>query len=108
MAASWSSFQRCATSFAKGSSGLGAPKRACIERRIVLICRAGDQLPKGVGVLLGQNGSQLWWRLTLQDVETDAAEFVNVGVVDLGEKTYLGRCHGVIIRKEELELEYAT
>ena len=45
MAAFWSSFHLCATSLAKGSSGLGAPSRAWIERSIVRIWRAGDQLP---------------------------------------------------------------
>ena len=36
-----SRFQWSATSFAKGSSGLGAPIRAWMERRTVRICRAG-------------------------------------------------------------------
>jgi hypothetical protein len=45
MAAGSSSFHLCATSFANGSSGFGAPSKACIERSIVLICSAGDQLP---------------------------------------------------------------
>ena len=45
IAAGSSSFQRCATSFASGSSGLGAPSSACIESRMVRICKAGDQLP---------------------------------------------------------------
>ena len=49
IAAGSSSFQRCATSFASGSSGLGAPSSACIERRMVRICKAGDQLP-GCGI----------------------------------------------------------
>lgn len=39
-----SSFQLLATSAARGSSGLGAPRRAWIERRMVRIWRAGDQL----------------------------------------------------------------
>lgn len=45
IAACSSSFHLCATSFASGSSGFGAPRSACIERRIVRIWRAGDQLP---------------------------------------------------------------
>lgn len=44
MAAFSSSFQALATSAASGSSGLGAPRSAWIERRIVRIWRAGDQL----------------------------------------------------------------
>ena len=37
-------FQTSATSCAKGSSTLGAPKSACIERRTERICKAGLQL----------------------------------------------------------------
>lgn len=44
MAAFSSSFQALATSAARGSSGLGAPRRAWIESRMVRIWRAGDQL----------------------------------------------------------------
>jgi hypothetical protein len=44
MAACSFSFQLLATSAARGSSGLGAPRRAWMERRIVRICSAGDQL----------------------------------------------------------------
>lgn len=47
MAAASSSFQLLATSGARGSSGLGAPRRAWIESRIVRICSAGDQLSEG-------------------------------------------------------------
>ncbi len=45
IAAGSSSFHLFATSGASGSSGLGAPRRAWIDRRIVRICNAGDQLP---------------------------------------------------------------
>lgn len=44
MAAFSSSFQALATSAASGSSGLGAPRSAWMERRMVRIWRAGDQL----------------------------------------------------------------
>lgn len=44
MAAFSSSFQRLATSAASGSSGLGAPRRAWMDNRMVRICSAGDQL----------------------------------------------------------------
>lgn len=65
MAAGSSSFHRCATSFANGSSGFGAPRSACIDSRIVRICRAGDQLPVGraVSVLIdidGSKGVEVW------------------------------------------------
>lgn len=46
IAAFSSSFHDFATSGASGSSGFGAPRRAWIERRIVRICRAGDQLSR--------------------------------------------------------------
>jgi hypothetical protein len=45
IAAGSSSFHLFATSGASGSSGLGAPRRAWMDRRIVRICKAGDQLP---------------------------------------------------------------
>ena len=40
-------FQCSATSFAKGSSGLGALRSACMERRTVRICKAGLHLSEG-------------------------------------------------------------
>lgn len=43
---------------------------------------------------------------TLQDIETDATELVNIWVEDLGEEADLGRCHGVVFGEEQLELEY--
>jgi hypothetical protein len=42
---------------------------------------------------------------TLQNIEADAPQLVNVGVEYLGEKTDLGRRHRVIVREEQLELE---
>lgn len=45
---------------------------------------------------------------TLQDVQADSTEFVNVGVVDLGQESDLWRCHGVVVWQEELELEYSS
>lgn len=46
--------------------------------------------------------------LTLEHVEADSAELVDIRVVDLGEEADLGRRHGVIVGEEELELEYTT
>lgn len=43
--------------------------------------------------------------LTLEDVEANAAQPVDVGMVDLGEEADLGRSHGVVVWQEELELE---
>lgn len=42
-------FHISATSFAKGSSGLGALSNAWIESSTVRICRAGDHLSGGMG-----------------------------------------------------------
>lgn len=42
-------FHISATSFAKGSSGLGALSNAWIESSTVRICRAGDHLSVGKG-----------------------------------------------------------
>lgn len=47
-------------------------------------------------------------RLTLQHVQTNATQSVDVGVVDFGEEANLGRRHGIVIREEELELEDAA
>jgi hypothetical protein len=66
MAACSSSFQLLATSAARGSSGLGAPRRAWIERRMVRIWRAGDQLSGK-----GRDRQQLlFWNTTLRFVST--------------------------------------
>lgn len=46
--------------------------------------------------------------LTLQDIQTNAAETINVGVVDLGEEADLGRGHRVVIGKEEFKTEDST
>ena len=46
--------------------------------------------------------------LTLQHVEADASELVDVRVVDLGEEPDLGGHHWVVICEEELELEDST
>jgi hypothetical protein len=78
-----------------------------MERRMVRICRAGDQLPTGslsaLPSIFPVNSM-----LTLQDVQADAAELVDVWMVDLGEESDLGGSHGVVVGKEELELEGAA
>lgn len=46
--------------------------------------------------------------LTLQDIQADAAKTVDVGVVDLGQETDLGRGHRVVVGQEQLETKDAT
>jgi hypothetical protein len=75
-----------------------------MERRMVRIWRAGDQLP----YLSATSDGHSRGRLTLEHVEANAPQSVNVGVVDLGEKADLGRGHGVVVREEQLELEDAA
>lgn len=54
----------------------------------------------------------LGWKVvrqhTLQDVEADTAQLVDVGVEDLGQEANLGGDHGVVVGEEELELEVTT
>jgi len=57
-----------------------------------------------------EDGANLqgWGPVALQDVQANAAELVDVGVVDLGEEADFGRRHGVVVGKEQLELECAA
>lgn len=42
---------------------------------------------------------------TLQNVQTDTTQLVDIWMIDLGEKSNLGRRHGVIVREKELKLK---
>lgn len=82
-----------------------------MERRIVRICRAGDQLSVGDEFALEHAFRGIGRRgrlFTFQDIKADAAELVHVGVKNLGEETDLGRDHRIVVGEEELELECAT
>jgi hypothetical protein len=46
-----------------------------------------------------------WCRVTFEHVEADSTKLIDVGVEDLREKPNLGRGHGVVVWKKELELE---
>lgn len=35
--------------------------------------------------------------LTLQDIETDTAKLINIGVVYLGQESNFRRCHGIVV-----------
>jgi hypothetical protein len=43
---------------------------------------------------------------TLQNIEADAAELVDVRVEDLGEEANFGRSHGIVLGQKQLKLEY--
>lgn len=45
---------------------------------------------------------------TFQNIQTDAAELVDIRVVDLCEEANLWRRHRVIIGEKEFEPEYTT
>ncbi len=47
-------------------------------------------------------------RLTLENVQTNAAQPVDVGVVDFGKEADFGRSHRVVIWQKELKLEDAA
>jgi hypothetical protein len=79
-----------------------------MERSIVRIWSAGDQLSircMSQSVILS---STLLASRTLQNIQADAAQLVDVGVVYLGQEPDLGRVHGVVVGEEELELEHAA
>lgn len=72
---------------------------------MVLICKAGDQLP--VTAPLARFYMTCIPRLTLQDVETDSSQLVDVWMVNFGQEPDLGRCHGIVVWKEKFEFEDA-
>lgn len=76
---------------------------------MVRICRAGDQLSESqLARSCGEYGHITVFQPTLQNIKTDAAKLVDVGVKDLGQEADLGRCHGIVVRKKQFELEDAT
>jgi hypothetical protein len=46
--------------------------------------------------------------VVLQNVQADATEPVDVGVIDASQKAYPRWAHGVVVREEELEVELST
>ena len=44
--------------------------------------------------------------LALQNIKTDPPELIDVRMVYLGEKSNLGRGHGVVFWEKEFEFEY--
>jgi hypothetical protein len=79
---------------------------------MVRIWRAGDQLSVNLSALLERAPRTLdrdgFHVRTFQDVKADAAKLVDVGMEYLGEEADLGRRHGIVVGKEQLQLERAT
>lgn len=46
--------------------------------------------------------------LTLQDIETDATQAVNVRVIDLGQEADLGGCHRIVVWEEKFQPKDST
>ena len=46
--------------------------------------------------------------ITFENVQADTPKTVDVRVVDLGQKSNLRRCHGVVFRQEQFEMEDTT
>ena len=93
-------FQCSATSFASGSSGFGADSNACVQRagahalrdyayRTRRECRADACWTAHLNAEQDGADLQRWAPLVLQDVKANAAEPVNVGVVNLCDKANL-------------------
>lgn len=52
--------------------------------------------------------TKLGQKPTLENIETNPPELVDIWMVYLGQEPDLWRSHGIIVREEELELENAT
>lgn len=71
-----------------------------MDRRMVRIWRAGDQLPtqhESASISEWKSGRKY---RTLQHIKADTAQLVDIGVVYLGQESDLGRGHGVVVWKE--------
>lgn len=57
-----------------------------------------------------EDGSDLksWGPVVLENIKTDSAQSVDVGVIDAGQKSYAWRAHGIVVWQKKLELEDAT
>src|SRR5271154_2152637 len=101
-----------------------------MDSRTVRICSAGDHLSTGGAFVcmcaagreracthavsqarrreFRQQGGRAMQKLTLENVEADPAELVNVGVVHSRQEAHLWRRHWVLLGKEQLKLEAAA
>lgn len=73
-----------------GLCGSGERETSCLTKSQILQVIVSDGLP------------------TLQNVQTDTTEAINVGVIDLGQEADLGRGHGIVVGQEQLEPKYST
>ena len=73
-----------------------------MDSKIVRICKAGDQLPLNISILL--LSLKICW-LTLQYIQTDTAKLIDVGVIYFCEKSNLGWSHGIVVWEEQFKLE---
>ena len=48
------------------------------------------------------------WPLVFENIETDTAKFVDIGVVDLSSEEHLGGHHGVLFGKEKFHVKHAA
>lgn len=46
--------------------------------------------------------------VVLENIQADAAESVDVGVIDAGQEAYPRWAHGIVVGEEELEIELAA
>lgn len=53
-------------------------------------------------------GNQLFAVLTLQHIQTDSTQSIDVGVINLSEEANLRRRHGVVVGQKQFESEDTT
>lgn len=78
----------------------GEQDRADLEGWRPVACETCYELICKIGEIV-ENGDVR----TFEDIKTDTSQLVNVGMVDLGQKSDLGWRHWVVVWQEELELE---
>merc|ERR1719482_2476193 len=78
--------------------------RYVVRERVVRIRRAQQRLD----AQQYRPDLQGWAPLVLQDIQTDAAEPVNVRMVNFSQEPNLRRRHGILLGQEELQLKDAV
>ena len=112
-AASSSASHFSATLLSRGSSGLGELMRAWMDSSTVRICSTGDHLSLRMSRQMlcrrggGGWGLRCWPRAGRVQLHVPP-QSVHVHVVNLGQEAHLGRGHGVVFGKVQLQLEGAA